>query len=152
PGEPWMGDAIVRMRDDPAVAAAASVAEGTRDSIAGPPFAALARTLDGSVLATAARVRIEGRDVVGVFMLHHDAGSLFTTALAVAAARALGDQMPGTELDTTTIPDAQLGAWQRTASASVSGQSPSGESDGRWLWIAALAMLALETWLRRAPA
>ena len=57
---------------------------------------------------------------------------------------------PVTEMEPTTVPDDVLRSWQREPDASAAHISTDGASDGRWLWIVALVLLGLETWLRRA--
>lgn len=81
-----------------------------------------------------------------------DAGSLTSAALISAATRAVSSAPPITELESSTIGDSALASWERSSSAAaVSPADPSSDaSDGRWFWMAALALLALETLLRRA--
>ena len=54
------------------------------------------------------------------------------------------------ELETATIPDANLAAWRRDAGPVERGGA--GVSDGvesRWLWAATLVLSAIEGWVRR---
>jgi hypothetical protein len=54
-------------------------------------------------------------------------------------------------MEPTTVPDDALRSWQREPDAGATSQvSTDGASDGRWLWIVALVLLGVETWLRRA--
>lgn len=50
------------------------------------------------------------------------------------------------------IPRADLDAWSRPSAGVSPTTSPADEGDRRWLWALALALLALEHWLRRRPA
>jgi hypothetical protein len=52
-------------------------------------------------------------------------------------------------MEPTTVSDDVLRSWQREPDANAAQGSTDGASDGRWLWIVALALLGLETWLRR---
>ena len=56
------------------------------------------------------------------------------------------------DAETVTLPDAQLAAWARAA-APVTGRVGIAvdEGDARWLWLAALLLVLLEGWIRRAP-
>jgi hypothetical protein len=96
----------------------------------------------------AAQGHLDGRD--GLLLLTLDAGSLTTVALMAATTRALAAAPPVTEMEPTTVDDDVLRSWQREPSSSVAPENnATGASDGRWLWIVALALLALESWLRR---
>jgi hypothetical protein len=79
------------------------------------------------------------------------AGTLGSAALIAAAARAASPDPDPAELAAATIADATLRAWERPASdvIPVAARDPD-RSDGRWMWGLALALLALEAWLRRA--
>jgi hypothetical protein len=78
------------------------------------------------------------------------AGSLASAALVAAAARAASPGPEPDELVATTIADEALRSWERppAGAAPVVGQDPN-QFDGRWLWWLALALLALETVVRR---
>ena len=43
-----------------------------------------------------------------------------------------------------------LAQWQRAPAVGDSASALNDESDGRWLWAAALILLGLETWMRRS--
>jgi hypothetical protein len=58
------------------------------------------------------------------------------------------------EAEVVTIPDAELARWRREAvplSTTPDGArlGADSDSDARWFWALALALLGLETWLRR---
>jgi hypothetical protein len=79
------------------------------------------------------------------------AGSLSSAALIAAAARSSSSDPEAAELVPTTIADATLRSWERPSSdvVPVGGSDPN-RFDGRWMWGLALALLALEAWVRRA--
>ena len=52
-------------------------------------------------------------------------------------------------LEPRRIPAATLAAWSRGPSGSPLEIPPGNEGDARWLWVLALALLALEWWMRR---
>jgi hypothetical protein len=94
--------------------------------------------------------QLDGRDRL-LLLPSVDASSLTSAALIAATTRALSSAAPVTEMEPTTVPDDVLRSWQREPDASATSQvSTDGASDGRWLWIVALVLLAVETWLRRA--
>jgi hypothetical protein len=80
-------------------------------------------------------------------------GTLEAAALVAAVANAAIGAVPAAELEPRFIPDSTLARWERSASASLPARGAMDDSsDGRWLWAAALVLLALEAWLRRRPA
>ena len=93
--------------------------------------------------------RIEARRLGDklAFFVRDDAGSLASAALNQALKRTLSQSVPASELDTAHWSSADLARWKRDAQPSP-GQS-SDESDGRWFWTLCLALIALETWMRR---
>jgi hypothetical protein len=147
--ERWMADAIARLRDDATFATASSTADAADDATDAAPFAVVASTDAGRPVILAARGNIEGRDRL-LLLSMADAGSLTSAALIAAVSRALSTSPPVRELEPATLSDAQLGVWQRSASAESRG-SDADASDGKWFWLVALGLLAIETWLRRAP-
>lgn len=79
-------------------------------------------------------------------------GSTRSAALVGALRRALSVAPSVTELDPSTIPPAVIASWQRAPSAEPTRETvdqTNGPSDGRWLWMIVLALLGVETWLRR---
>jgi hypothetical protein len=77
-------------------------------------------------------------------------GSVGSAALIAAAARAGSPHPAAEELIATPIADATLRSWERPASEVTPGvgQDPN-QVDSRWMWALALALLALETVVRR---
>ena len=95
----------------------------------------------------------EGRDRLLLFS-SADAGSLTSAALIAAVTQARSMASPLAELEPSLLSDETLTSWQRAPAADAparnNGNANPGTSDGRWFWVLALALLALETWMRRA--
>ena len=54
------------------------------------------------------------------------------------------------ELETATIPDAELTPWRRDPGAVEPGDAVVSDGiESRWLWLLALGLLGIETWVRR---
>jgi hypothetical protein len=80
-------------------------------------------------------------------------GSLEAAAALKAALDARPDPRGFTEQEIARIPEATLSAWTREPGAvDTTAWRHSDESDGRWLWLAALVLLGLETFVRRSRA
>jgi hypothetical protein len=73
------------------------------------------------------------------------AAALMVAILRAAAPPALNDN----EREPDTLTAATLQAWQRTVAPSSTSGRPGDHSDGRWFWALALALFALEAWMRR---
>ena len=56
---------------------------------------------------------------------------------------------PREAIEPVEISRAELDAWSRPASGTAPHAKPADEGDRRWLWVMALAFLAIEQWLRR---
>ena len=80
-------------------------------------------------------------------------GSLEAAAALKAALDARPDPRGLTEQEIARIPVATLSAWTREpGAADTTAWRHSDDSDGRWLWLAALVLLGLETFVRRSRA
>lgn len=83
-------------------------------------------------------------------------GTIDAARFVALADSATSDAAPLSELEPDVIPDATLSGWRRPASSDprTRRQVPDGNgpSDGRWLWVAVLALLAAEWYLRRTVA
>jgi hypothetical protein len=78
--------------------------------------------------------------------------SLLLAALVAAATRSESDPAALRRLEPVTLTPDELRRWERplpTTSAPANAPE-SGAWQGRWFWSAALALLALESWMRRA--
>jgi Aerotolerance regulator N-terminal len=150
--QPWMFDAIDRVRRDRLVAAAAQTA-GVPANEAGtaPNLVAVITTSTGRALVSAASAEIDGAATLLFFPTTSE--GLLPAALAAGVLRAEADSNQLAELEPETIPADTLRQWERPtgniALTNASRRPPDGASDGRWLWALALTLLALETWMRR---
>jgi hypothetical protein len=72
-------------------------------------------------------------------------------ALIRLVTNSLGAVRDRIDQETVAIPDAQLVAWTRPAGPAPAPRTDTIDGDDRrWFWMAALALLAIETWMRRA--
>ena len=80
------------------------------------------------------------------------ADSWNAVAVLQAALNARRDERAWREREPQTMPDGDLGAWTRQAPLpEPDAWRKSDDSDGRWLWLAAVMLIGFETLLRRAP-
>ena len=68
---------------------------------------------------------------------------------ATALWSALNRTIPAPEVEPVTIAHDQLESWSRPPGPPSATAVPADEGDRRWLWAAALVLLAAEQWLRR---
>jgi hypothetical protein len=160
--QPWMAEVVAAVRSDPELTAASVDAGAGDDMSADParatgdasgagtptPFTAAALTRSGNVIATAASGPIAGRDHL-LFFAAIDAGSLASALLISSIARALSPASPVGEMEPAGVAAQVLESWTRPPATSVAARADAGASDGRWMWIVALLLLALETLMRR---
>ena len=80
-----------------------------------------------------------------------EVGTPFAAALLARLAWAGSPSIEWAEHEPRLIPDAERVAWERGAGEQRSppAQGPDGPSDGRWLWVAAIALLLVEGQVRR---
>ncbi|MGH7616361.1 MAG: BatA domain-containing protein [Gemmatimonadaceae bacterium] len=147
PRQAWMMDIVARLAADPTLAAAARTATVVADADSAGTLV-LARNDSGRAVAVAAEGNVQGRERLVLYSLA-DAGSLTSAALIAAAAHATSIAPPLRELDQSFIPDAELARWRRAPAVESRPRGTGDDSDGHWLWIAVLALLAIETWMRR---
>ena len=149
--EPWQGDVVARLARDADVVRTMESASAVPDSLfdaSNRVFALVARSADGTPAVLAARGTVDGRDRLLLFF-QGDAGSVASAALVAGAVRAGSTAPPAAELEPGVIPEEALAAWRRAPATVTASDTESGESDGRWLWIAALVLFGVETWMRR---
>lgn len=128
------------------------------DSAATPAGSVVvARNRSGQAAAFAAWVSDDGPAHLAFFSAV-DAASPASVALHVAIARAAAAHPPSSEFETESLSDAVLAGWQRAPGAAPLAESTAVVSDGnpldtaaRWFWLAALALLVVETWARTSP-
>jgi hypothetical protein len=148
---PWMSDVVARLARDSALVDAM---RGLTDVLEAPHGLAGDRSTVVLATPTGAPLLIAAaRDAGGVRQLvlfsMADAASVFSAALYSRAAYAVS---PGTiaEAEPMMISADRLREWQRAPTdVAPPTNGTTGDSDGRWFWIAALALLGVETWLRR---
>ena len=101
--------------------------------------------------ATATKAAEVGGGTRLVLLPPPDASALYTAALIRSAWRAAVPLTSLRELEPGHIADATLQQWSRQPTGAAPPRPDAGDgSDARWVWLAVLALLALETWMRRA--
>jgi hypothetical protein len=148
--ESWVADAIASIvRDRDLQVAGAQTQAGLSDPrFSAPPWQPLFLALDGRPLAVA------GASSASLIVVSGAApSSLVTPLLLRAMVNALGGPPDLRQAEVLPIPDSQLRAWSRPAAPVTAPRVDRVERDDRrGLWIFVLALLALETWIRRAKA
>lgn len=111
-------------------------------------FAVVEPLLSDSVMRAKLSTYSAGGDLL--IVVDDDPASALSATVASTVLASLVQPLAWSELEPSTIAADQLRAWERAPSDAPSVNS--GEPQGRWLWIVALALLALETWMRRRRA
>jgi hypothetical protein len=145
---PWMADAAARIARDPDLrSAAARVTAGLTDPrFAAAPWQTLASAADGHPLAAAAASG--ARFVVASAAPPSD---IATPVLLRSMANAIADAPDLRRAEVLPIADAVLRQWSRAPGPVAAPRIETVDRDDRrWLWLAALGLLAIETWIRRA--
>lgn len=148
---PWMAEALQRIAEDPALrATASSVVSGVASAVSNAPApwrVVLADARSVPLLLAAGRAREPQTLLLDA---HVPASSAVMPLLIRSVLRALAPPDDLQEAEVRTIPDRALAAWTRPAAEpSVDALKNVEDSDRRWLWAAALAVLLIETWIRR---
>ena len=135
------------LRDPDLRAAAARAPAGLSDArFTGAPWQILTAAADGRPLIAAA-----GSGDRLVVASAAPASDLTTPVLLRAIANAIAGAPDLQRAEVVPIPDAQLQRWSRPALPPASPRIDTVDRDDRrWFWLAALGLLALETWMRRA--
>ena len=82
-----------------------------------------------------------------------DPGTVESASLIASVLRAVDASTPMPEQAPTVLTDTALKGWERSpATGSVPPVRAPESAHGRWLWVAALILLAIETWMRRSRA
>jgi len=152
PHAAWMMDVVARLASDSLLVGAArhaSIAALTDSA----HMVVVARNDSGHAVVLAAEGLLEGRRRLALFSLA-DAGSLTSAALLAAIAHASSIGTPWTAYEPSLISDDVLARWQRAPTAAprsrdAATDSTEGDSDARWLWIVVLALLGIESLMRR---
>lgn len=148
--QPWMADAVARVTRDPDLRAAGlRVAAGLSEArFAATPWQTLGSAGDGRPLAAAA-ASAKGLVIV-------TAAPAFDVAMPVlvrSIANALAPRLDLQRAEVVAIGDPVLRGWSRPPMPVSSPRMDSvDEDDRRWLWLAALCLMAVEMWMRRARA
>ncbi|HTE44152.1 MAG TPA: BatA domain-containing protein [Gemmatimonadaceae bacterium] len=149
----WATDVVARLRSDSLLLVVASASADVPTAVDTVGGIVVARTAAGRPAVMAKQDTARGHERLLLFSFA-DAGSLTSAALIAATNTARSLALPLTELDPSTLSDATLASWQREPAAEApprnNANARGGTSDGRWLWLLALLLLALETWMRRA--
>jgi hypothetical protein len=142
---PWHGNLLLSLRRDRAFAEIMRTAVASRECTL--PGTVVATNDGGAPVVSMNRGRPDQHDVQ-VFTCV-EAASLAATGLLAALATGLDSVPPLTEREPLPLPDDLLQRWQREPVLSAPGGRDETSPDGRWLWLAALALLGVEEWLRR---
>jgi MYXO-CTERM domain-containing protein len=102
--------------------------------------------IEGVPRPAAASALLDGKATLLVFPVSAEPVAL--AALVAAALQAAAGTAPLSELEPLSVPAETLRGWERPPGA-ASVVATGGASDGRWCWAAGLALLGLETWMRR---
>jgi hypothetical protein len=138
---PWMARIVTSLQRDRMLNEAAPpvILSEAKDLLSGPDT--IARNRSGKPVITGGRngPRLQ-------FAIADDAGSLVSAAFNAALLRAVEPTTPGAESDSISWTAEDIARWQRPATphAGNSRKAP----DGRWFWLACLALIGLETYVR----
>lgn len=141
----WQGDFLVALRDDELVRRGTSSATPTACAPAG---AAPIRSTAGHQLASVAAGE-SGMQFELVVFSCATAGSSAAAPLLTAVTRVAAAKPDWHESETIDVPDELLRRWERPATAVEPRGRDETSPDGRWLWLLALLLLALEELMRR---
>jgi hypothetical protein len=153
--EPWMFDVVDGLRRDPVLAAAAQRLGGTENNPGSFSWVPVARDVNGTrVVEAASGPAAPGRELR---LFARTSDPLIVAALAAGVARAESDPRALRRLEPLTLAADDLRRWERPLPATGAPATTPESSAwlGRWFWIAALMLLALEMRIRRtrpAPA
>lgn len=146
--QPWMARAVARIAGDGDLHAAGSrVSAGLAGAaFSAAPWQTLTVAADGRPLAIAAG-SADGLVVASAA----PAADIVTPLLLRAIANAIADVPDLQPAEVLPIADAVLQRWSRPAPPLTTPRIETVDRDDRrWLWLAVLGLLALETWMRRS--
>jgi hypothetical protein len=162
--QPWMADASARVaRDTELQAAASQVAAGLGDArFSSEPWQTLASAADGrpllAVAAWSASLSGERSSVPPTHLIVVSAASptdIVTPLVMRSIANGIASAPDLQQAEVLPIADRQLQQWSRPASTPDAPGADAlrqgdVEDDRRWFWLAALCLITIETWMRRA--
>jgi len=148
---PWIADAIARVTRDPDLQATARrVPAGFAAARLPSPWMPIATAADGRPLAAAAEAGDRLMIASGA-----PAADLVTPVLLRSIARALGATPDLARAEVVPIADRWLREHERAPSPAApltgdASRNDDADNDRRWFWLASLALLAIESWMRRS--
>ncbi|MEP6765246.1 MAG: BatA domain-containing protein [Gemmatimonadaceae bacterium] len=155
PNAPWMADVIALINENELLTNAAAAVQQLKDTAITEPLVVVVRTPDGAPIVLAAPTQVNGKTRLA-FFTRTAPGSFLSAALVAAVASATAQSSMISESDGSVLSDATLRYFERAPTdVAVGGQreasgSGSNYSDGRWFWALALALLVIETLMRRS--
>ena len=153
---PWMTNVIAQLLADSLLVATLSDVI-TTDSVTAATTAltVILRNAEGGAVLLAACDSVDGINRLLLFT-QFELGSVTSPALLHAIDHALSRATPLREYEPANVTAHSLRAWERPPTnvqervvAHAQTASPL-ESDGRWVWLAVLTVLGVESWLRRS--
>jgi hypothetical protein len=158
PTVPWMGRALIAVRDNPLLVSSAA-GESVSDTVIAAPFAVVASSRSGAPVVYAAQSTIKGVNRL-LFFYRGNTSDITSAALIAAVSNAVAQPSVLAESETTTLTEVALKQFARAPQELLAqgrdserkASAQSGLSDGRWLWLVALLLLGVETWMRRTAA
>jgi len=97
--------------------------------------------------ATRAHVDVRAANGELIVLVDEDPGSMAAAGIASTVLTSLVQPLSWSEFEPETIAADQLRQWERAPSDVPSANER--EPQGRWLWLIVIAMLGVETWMRR---
>jgi hypothetical protein len=159
---PWMAEAVARIARDSELQTAASrtTAAPLDARFTAPPWHVVAVSGVGAELAPPSRLAPPAPLIAAAgsaselrIVSAASAFDLVTPLLMRSIVNSLSVVPDLREAEVVAIPDAQLRAWSRQAPPPGAPRLDTVDvDDRRWFWAAALGLLALEAWMRRARA
>jgi Aerotolerance regulator N-terminal len=144
----WMADAIARMaRDHDLQEEAARAPSGLADDrFTRAPWRTLARAADGRPMVSAA-----ASSQTLLVATAPRAGDLIAAVVLRAFANGLAPEADLSAAEIVPIPDEQIRAWSRQPGPPAAQRlNTVDRDDRRWLWVAVLLLMIIETWIRRS--
>jgi len=148
---PWIGDIALALASDGVLRAIALETRAAAGAPDGPaPLLGLLRDSAESPLVLLGQLRENGSDHALV-VLRAEPASPVNALLFDVLGRATRSVPPLAEMEPATLAADELDPWSRPAEPAAAGRSllEAGMSDARFLWIAVLALLLLEGFVRR---
>lgn len=146
---PGHADIFLRLDRDPLLRAALEVTTSTDAAPSDGERPALRGVGGNSAVVHAARAEVSGRETLVLFP-SFPPDELASVVLIAAVARAVAPPPSPLELEPERIPAETLRQWERRSDVGLKlPAQATGESDGKWLWLAVLVMLGAEALVRR---